>query len=641
MKKKFIIFSIFGLIFMALFIVCFSKDPLLTTKEIVYNGDNLKISVDGQVSNTLPTSGNYYLVRYDCKSKDTKLTWNRDTHQLDISNKNKKGGVSCYLDFETMPKLADMPVGSFVKYTGNNGCNGAACDGENPFKEEGGLGSCMSDIQRYYFDGWRVAYSKGGTAYLISAGATDCLCTNEDGSTSDYDCGSEVSGVNMNLHVDNLNQTSLKYCNTTYAYNGVCDENSAWGMNMTDYKNMLNKTADYCYMRISKLCGTSNSLIHNGGVYWFTTTAYDGTFFSWGLESLYDTSSSLAYGVRPVLRLQSSVIVVGGSGTEEDPYQLANNTFQIHDGTGYVGESLKAAVPLSLLGSNVSQMCINTNSSGCSNYVPFASSYTLDWSSEEDGEKIVYVYYKNSEGNIIASMNRKVILDTVPPKNSSVAIGAGSGLTRVLQLRSEEADTMCFSNTSNLVSECTNWVKFSNSYRYRLSEGTGDKTVYAFFKDKAGNVSTATASTVVESIVEFIAEEDFSDNTYDSNITIADGATYPWIVTNGRFQSNNKGVNASSSISKISFTPTIDSTLSFDYGVSSETNYDKFTVTLAGSDSSSNILVEAISGVQSGSKTGISLSSGVTYTLTLSYAKDGSGASNDDIAYIDNLLISS
>ena len=75
--------------------------------------------------------------------------------------------------------------------------------------------------------------------------------------------------------------------------------------------------------------------------------------------------------------------------------------------------------------------------------------------------------------------------------------------------------------------------------------------------------------------------------------------------------------------------------------MSSESSYDKLTIKLSGSDSSSNTLVGAISGTKSGSITNISLTSGVTYTLTLSYVKDSSAASGSDIGYIDNLVIQS
>ena len=237
-------------------------------------------------------------------------------------------------------------------------------------------------------------------------------------------------------------------------------------------------------------------------------------------------------------------------------------------------------------------------------------------------------------------MNRSIIVDTTAPTNNSVSIGDGKGLTRTLTISSTGADKMCFSNTSSSASSCSDWVDYATSYVWRLSDGTGSKTVYAFFKDEAGNISSKTATTTVTSIVEFVVNEDFSDTTYDSNITVTGSGSYPWVVNNGQFQSNNKGVKSSTSSTTIQFTPTVGATLSFDYGVSSESNCDKLTITLA-SGSSTETLVSGISGTVTGTKSGITLTEGVTYTLSLSYTKDSSVDRNDDIGYIDNLRIQS
>lgn len=246
-----------------------------------------------------------------------------------------------------------------------------------------------------------------------------------------------------------------------------------------------------------------------------------------------------------------------------------------------------------------------------------------------------------NRSNIFASLNKSIILDTAAPTNNTVTIGDGAGLTRDLTISSTGASKMCFSNTSNVANDCLDWITYASTTKWRLSDGTGNKTVYAFFKDVAGNISTTTASIEVTSIVEFTVNEDFTDTTYDSNITITDGDTYPWSVVDGQFQSTNQGVNSSTSSSTISFTPTVDAILFFDYGVSSESGWDKLTITLTGSDSTSNLIADAISGTTTGSATDISLTAGVTYTLTLSYTKDSSGASNSDIGYIDHLVIQS
>ena len=655
MKKKLLI--VLTIVFCFSFIYLFrseNSNSLFSLKEVKYNGNNLRISIDGNSSDTLPTSGKYYLVNYDCKSSDTVITWNKETYTLNVSNNNKKGGVSCYLDFQTHPKLSDMPIGSYVDYTGNNGCEGNHCKGENAnyVNDDTNMGYCSNSYYRFSVNGWRIGYLKDGSAYLISAGAPECMCTDSSGNAGTR-CDSYEGTAGVPQHLANLNNASLKYCNHDYAYNGVCDGASSWNIKDSDFqevtfniekkKKLSDANSVACYRK--KSCGVSYNLIDNGGYYWFATpsgVSSTATFYWNPFHRIVDrSSSSIARGVRPVLRLASSVIVTGGSGTYEDPYTIANNSFNINNGNKYVNASEAASVKLSLIGlSDVSKMCINTDSTGCSNYVDFSNSYMLDWSGLSEGKKVVYVYYKDSNDKVIASINRSIILDKTAPTSNSISIGDGKGLTRTLTVSSTGASKMCFSNTSSSASSCTNWVDYATSYVWRLSDGTGSKTVYGFFRDEAGNISSTTATTTVTSIVEFVVNEDFADSTFDSNLTVAGSGSYPWVVSNGQFQSNNKGVKSSTSTSKIHFTPTVDANLSFDYGVSSEASYDKLTITLA-SSSSSTTLVNAISGTKSGTISNIALSSGVTYTLALSYTKDSSTDKNLDIGCISNLKIQS
>ena len=649
MKRKLFIFFI---IIVSFFSIYFWKDSdvssslALKEKEIKYNGNNLRVSIDGNTSETLPTSGSYYLASYSCKSSNTTLKWDRTNYKLIVDNDGKSSGVSCYLDFQSNPKLNNMPAGSYVKYVGNNGCTGKSCEGQNAnYVSDTDMGYCYDSGNHFIVNGWRIAYQKDGSAYLISAGSPECMCTSKDG-IAGTSCSNYETTNGVPQHLANLNRHALAYCNQDYAYNGACDSTSTWNINDSDYQeiNESRKSLSKCYGSFrKKYCGLSYSLVDNGGDYWFATSysSSSAKAFMWftGSRFVRINNSDNAYGLRPVLRLQSSVVVLSGEGTYTDPFVIGNNAFKINNGKKYVNKKEVSRVQLSLTGlSDVTQMCVNVDSAGCSNYVTFANSYTLDWSGEADGEKVVYVYYKNSAGEIVASMNRKIIVDTKAPSGNSFSIGDGEELTRVLTISSTGADYMCFSNTSSNVSNCTDWVDYATSYSWTLSDGNGTKTVYGFFKDEAGNVSSTSATVTVTSIG-FSVNENFADTTYDSNLTVAGSGSYPWIVSNGQFQSNNKGVNNSTSTSTIQFTPTVDATLSFDYGVSSESNYDKLTITLSRSSGSSTTLVNAISGTNTGKKSSIKLSSGVTYTLTLSYSKDGSASSGSDIGYIDNLVI--
>ena len=326
-KKLFILF----IIIVSFFSVYFWKDSdvssslALKEKEIQYNGNNLRVSIDGNTSETLPTSGSYYLASYSCKSSNTTLKWNRTNYKLIVDNDGKSSGVSCYLDFQSNPKLNNMPAGSYVKYVGNNGCTGKSCEGQNAnYVSDTDMGYCYSSDHRFIVNGWRVAYQKDGSAYLISAGSPECMCTSKDG-TAGTSCSDHEETNGVPQHLANLNAKALTYCNSTYSYNNVCNSSSSWNMNTDDFQSI---TGDSLSTAFNKISGYYDrySLISNGGYYWFATpyssSSTDAFYWSSGSRVVSYDASRNAIGLRPVLRLRSSVVVVSGRGTYKDPYVI-------------------------------------------------------------------------------------------------------------------------------------------------------------------------------------------------------------------------------------------------------------------------------------------------------------------------------
>lgn len=299
----------------------------IVTKKVNYNGNSLLVSIDGKSSDTLPTSGTYYLASYDCQNSNTILKWDSINYELEISNGNKKSGIACNLEFESNPKISDMEVGSYVKYVGNNGCEGKACNGENiNYVSDTDMGYCFSSDYKFVANGFRIAYVKYGTAYLVSAGSPECMCTDDEGKVSDSSC----NGSNLKAHLSNLNSVALKYCNKDYVYGGVCDENSAWAMGDEDYYNMVGRTLATCYGALGNSnCGYNNNLIDNGSYYWLASVdEVVSNVFRWYPNSRgIDASvTSNVMGVRPIIRLNSNVIVTGGSGTYDNPYTIKNES---------------------------------------------------------------------------------------------------------------------------------------------------------------------------------------------------------------------------------------------------------------------------------------------------------------------------
>ena len=239
------------------------------------------------------------------------------TFRANIEFDSSTGGLTSTV----RPRLNEAEVGSYVAYTGNNNCVGDACSGVSV----SGMG--------YKSNGWRIAYiDEEGSVHLVSAGAPEKLCTNSDGTTSNSSCSNYETTHGAPLHIANLNNAALKYCNTKYAKDGVCNNETAWAMKENDFTKITGSSSlNSCTGTSSVDCGLDNDLIDIGGYYWFATpynSASSKFVFRW---TSYDRRvnghySSNVFGVRPVLRLESSVIITGGEGTSERPYAIGIGT---------------------------------------------------------------------------------------------------------------------------------------------------------------------------------------------------------------------------------------------------------------------------------------------------------------------------
>ncbi|MBQ4577992.1 MAG: leucine-rich repeat protein [Clostridia bacterium] len=122
-----------------------------------------------------------------------------------------------------------------------------------------------------------------------------------------------------------------------------------------------------------------------------------------------------------------------------------------------------------------------------------------------------------------------------------------------------------------------------------------------------------------------------------TDLTLQDG-NYPWVYNSdlSRFESGNCRVDSSSSEFTLTFTLPENALVSFGFGVSSESNYDKLSV----SDTCGGqtvFLVSSLSGVQSGSYSGVRVPG--EHRLSFSYSKDGSVSNGSDLGWFSDLCI--
>lgn len=289
--------------------------------------------------NSFPATGAYSINSYSCDT-DASLGYSSLTRSITVSNFKK---TWCSVDFATSTLLLkDVPTGSFVSYTGNNGCTGDSCSGTNvnatSDSNRNTFGWCGSSDYKYFLTGWILGYTDdSGNPYLISASAPECLAKD--------------STETVDTFTDAANTEAIKYCNTSYSLSGTCVLNDstntdAWAITNTDFWNTsyqytsgvaprnlssnYNNDGEYhCLgVRSSNPCGYGQIIFDNGGYYAFNAyeaATTDTNLLIWdpSKRAIASDNSLTSYGLRVTLRLKSTIKVTGGTGTMDDPYTIS------------------------------------------------------------------------------------------------------------------------------------------------------------------------------------------------------------------------------------------------------------------------------------------------------------------------------
>ncbi|MCP4753041.1 MAG: DUF1566 domain-containing protein [Proteobacteria bacterium] len=130
-----------------------------------------------------------------------------------------------------------------------------------------------------------------------------------------------------------------------------------------------------------------------------------------------------------------------------------------------------------------------------------------------DGQKTVYIWFKDAAGNVSASANDSIMLaqgDTSAPTNPSVSINSDASTTNTLSVTltisadddigvsgfyTSETDSAPIVTATGWT-DVTSDANYSDDVSFVLSTGDGQKTVYVWFKDAAGNVSASTNASI-------------------------------------------------------------------------------------------------------------------------------------------------
>ncbi|MCS6967453.1 MAG: hypothetical protein RMJ44_03420 [Cytophagales bacterium] len=159
-------------------------------------------------------------------------------------------------------------------------------------------------------------------------------------------------------------------------------------------------------------------------------------------------------------------------------------------------------VQLSLFARGATEMMISNNSTFVgAKWQPYATN--IEWTLEgEDGLKNVVAKFRDQAGNESDVVADNIILDRKPPFDCSITINRGDSVTNdpdkvvVLKLKAKQASLMIIANTPDFAGE--RWRGYSEAnITWALSGGDGLKTVYAKFKDEAGNETPVYSASIL------------------------------------------------------------------------------------------------------------------------------------------------
>lgn len=107
----------------------------------------------------------------------------------------------------------------------------------------------------------------------------------------------------------------------------------------------------------------------------------------------------------------------------------------------------------------------------------------------------------DGNGNVTTILEANIIVDNIAPEPNSIKLKNDEAQT-ILQnvlanISSTGARYMYLSNDTTAPTEFSDvWTEYTNSRYHQLTDGYGEKTVYAWFKDEAGNISEMVSDTI-------------------------------------------------------------------------------------------------------------------------------------------------
>jgi hypothetical protein len=256
--------------------------------------------------------------------------------------------------------------------------------------------------------------------------------------------------VTLNIHAtDNIGVVSMNISNTTTFVSG----------NWQDYQEEIpgwtlldnNQTTKNVYVKFRDAAGNESSVATD--YIWFDK---DGPFFP------------------PI----DSSGIVGG--------------IRINNGAVYTSSNI---VDLEFLAAGADEMLVSNDTSFSGSILEPYKTASSNWPLDNiEGTRTVYVRYQDLAGNTSNIGSDTIILDWTPP-SGRVTINSGAATANSAALALEIYATDNYMVAAILINETGSisdgaWQNYNPAKQYNLADTvSGDKTIYVWLKDGAGNIS--------------------------------------------------------------------------------------------------------------------------------------------------------
>ena len=191
------------------------------------------------------------------------------------------------------------------------------------------------------------------------------------------------------------------------------------------------------------------------------------------------------------------------------------------------------SVSLNLTSTDASEMYV-TNTSGCASdgtWESYATSKT--WTlAETNATATVYIKFRDVAGNESSCINDTITHDNIAPTSVSLTIGSGaytSATANTLFPSATGAEDMYITNTAGCGSGGI-WETYAiTRSSWSLGQSNGSATVYAKYRDAAGNESSCVNDAIIHDSVAPSVPSDFNDG--NSTHSASNSPTITWTAS--------------------------------------------------------------------------------------------------------------